>query len=451
MAERQPEWKSWIRRRAATPLLEPVATNVDIVGFSAMGGRLDGQQLQFQTVGEHHHLYVGHPWSGGISILDVTSPKDPQVAAFIPTPNEHTWHIKVQVADDILMASCEVAFFKPGVDASQAWPGVRFFDVSDPTQPRELSHWSGSEPKDYGVHRSWWNGGRYAYLSNMIDAPGVSYHWRSGRTRVMTILDVADPENPKRVSDFWHPVQLGEGPEALPDETFGVHFPLVEGDRAYVAYSDGGFGIVDVSDPEHATLISHVRTFPDLTDGQTHTCVPLLDRGILVVCEEPMVNYGLEGPKNIRLWDISDETMPTEISTLPIPDPTDREPYPSYYHKGERFGPHNMNENHRGTKQIDDKVYNAYFNAGLRVFDISDPARPVETASFVPPTPTEWVDPRPFMRIFDVIHGGVRDVCSQDVLVDPRGYVYLSGLNDGIWILEEKGSGPADNGSSNDG
>ncbi|MGH8915134.1 MAG: hypothetical protein ACRDZM_11545, partial [Acidimicrobiia bacterium] len=74
------------------------------------------------------------------------------------------------------------------------------------------------------------------------------------------------------------------------------------------------------------------------------------------------------------------------------------------------------------------------------VFDISDPHRPTETASFVPPSPTEWVDPRPFMRIFDVIHGGVRDVCSQDVLVDPRGYIYLSGLNDGIWILEETSS-----------
>ena len=44
------------------------------------------------------------------------------------------------------------------------------------------------------------------------------------------------------------------------------------------------------------------------------------------------------------------------------------------------------------------------------------------------------------MRIFDVVHGGVRDVCSQDVLVDPRGNVYLSGMNDGIWIVQETGN-----------
>ncbi len=440
MAEKQPEWKSWIRRRASTPLSDPVGVNVDFVGYSDMQGRVDGAQLQFQTVGSHHYLYVGHPWSNGITVLDVTSPNDPQVAAFIPTPNEHTWHIKIQVADDILMAACEVAFFKPDVDSSKAVPGVRFFDVSDPTAPKELSHWQGDQPKDYGVHRSWWNGGRYAYLSNMIDAPGVSYHWRTGRTRVMTILDVSDPESPKKVSDFWHPVQLGADTPALPDETFGVHFPLVEGDRAYIAYSDGGFAIVDVSDRENARLVSHVRTFPELTDGQTHTCVPLVERGLLVVCEEPMSNYGLEGPKNIRLWDISDETAPTEVSTLPIPEPTGDEPYPSYFHKGERFGPHNMNENHQGTKKITGKVYNAYFNAGLRVFDISNPSQPTETASFLPASPTQIVDPRPFMRIFDVIHGGVRDVCSQDVLVDPRGYIYLSGLNDGIWIVKESDS-----------
>lgn len=437
MAVTEPDWKRSIRKMAAPPLEEPIATNVDIVGFSDMDGRRDGQQLQLQTVGEHQYLYVGHPWSGGISVLDVSSPADPGVAAFIPTPNEHTWHIKIQVADDILMASCEPAFFRPGTDGSKAWKGVRFFDVSDPTEPRELSHWDEGEPRGYGVHRSWWNGGRYAYLSNMIDAPGVRYHWRLDRTRVMTILDVSDPESPKRVTDFWHPVQRGEGPPSLDEETFGVHFPLVHENRAYVAYSDGGFGIVDVSDAENPTLVSHVRTFPELTDGQTHSCVPLPGRDILVVSEEPMANFGLEGPKNIRLWDISDEANPTAISTLPIPEPSAEEPYDSYYEKGERFGPHNLHENHQGSMVVSDKVYNAYMNAGLRVFDVSDPHSPSETASFVPPTPTEIVDPRPYMRIFDIVQGGVRDVVSQDVIVDQKGHVYLSGMNDGIWILKE--------------
>jgi hypothetical protein len=436
----EPEWKRSIRKHPSPPMTEPVAVGVDVVGYSRVEGRVDGLQLQHMTVGDHHYLFMGHPWSGGISVLDVTSAADPQVCAFIPTPNEHTWHIKIQVADGILMAACEQAFFTPGADPAKAWLGVRLFDVRDPTDPKELSFWEGHRPPGFGVHRSWWNGGRYAYLSHGVAAPGVRYQWRSDRTRVMTILDLDDPEHPRHVSDFWHPVQLGEGPPPLPDETFGVHFPLVEGDRAYIAYSDGGFGIVDVSDPANGRLVSHVRTFPDLTDGQTHSCVPLPERDLLVVCEEPMATFGLEGSKNIRLWDISDETDPKIVSTLPVPVPTDAEPYESYFHKGERFGPHNLHENHQGSMRVTDKVYNAYMNAGLRIFDISDPADPRESASFLPPDPTEWTDPRPYMRTFDVVHGGVRGVCSQDVLVDPRGYIWMTGYNDGLWVVKETGA-----------
>jgi hypothetical protein len=440
----EPSWKRSIRKRPAPPLTEPVAVGVDLVGHSRVDGRVDGLQLQFQTVGERHYLYVGHVWSGGISVLEVTDPAAPEVVAFVPTPNEHTWHIKIQVADGILMAACEHAFFAPGADPGKAWLGVRFFDVADPTAPKELSVWAGQPPPGFGVHRSWWNGGRYAYLSHGVPAPGVRYQWRSDRTRVMTILDVSDPEAPRHVSDFWHPVQLGQGPAPLPDETFGVHFPLVEGDRAYVAYSDGGFGIVDVADPTDPRLVGHVRTYPELTDGQTHSCLPLPDRDLLVVCEEPMATFGLEGSKNIRLWDISDERQPTIVSTLPIPEPTADEPYQSYFHKGERFGPHNLHENHAGSLRVTGKVYNAYMNAGLRIWDISDPVNPRETASFLPPDPTEWTDPRPYMRTFDVVHGGVRGVCSQDVLVEPRGYIYLSGYNDGIWVVRERAGEGAD-------
>ena len=107
-------WKQSIRKLTAPPLTEPVATNLDVIGYSRLEGRVDGLQMQYQTVGDDHFLFVAHPWSGGISVLDVTKPADSTVVAFIPAPNEHTWHIKVQVADGVLMAPCEGAFFSPG-------------------------------------------------------------------------------------------------------------------------------------------------------------------------------------------------------------------------------------------------------------------------------------------------------------------------------------------------
>ncbi len=185
-------WKDSIRRGWGPRLTEPVAVNIDPVAYSRMEGRVDGQQLQIQMVGDKYYLIVGHVWSGAITIHDVTDPANPQMVATIPTPNKDTWHIKVQVADDILMTACEGAFMAKDVDIDNAVLGVRFFDVSDPTAPKELSLWE-SEEGGGGVHRSWWNGGRYAYLSAGVPLEGALYHWRRGRTRVMTTLDISDP------------------------------------------------------------------------------------------------------------------------------------------------------------------------------------------------------------------------------------------------------------------
>lgn len=422
--------------RVRGPVLEqPVAHNVEVVGFSDMDGKRDGLQMNYQEVGGRHYLYVGHFWSGGVSILDVTDPSQPRVAGFVPSQNDATWHIKVQVAEQLMLVPSELNFFAPpGVDATQAKSGVRIFDASNPTEPEELAYY---EAGGIGVHRSWWNGGQYAYLSAGTAAPGIWMHGVPDMTRILTILDVSDPKNPQKVSDFWLPEQKGEDPQPGEGETLYVHEPVVEGDRAYVAYWDGGFAILDISDKTNPQLITHVRTFPEVSDGNTHTCVPLPERNLLVVAEENTANFGGEGPKKIWIYDISDEEKPQVVSQLPTPTPSSEEPYETYLERGERFGPHCINQNHVNHLRTVDKVYATYCNAGLRIFDISEASKPREQASFVPPDPAAIIDPRPFDREFDIFHGGSRTACTQDVLVDPRGYIYLSGTNDGIWIVKE--------------
>lgn len=423
-------------RRIRGPVLdEPVAKNMEIVAWSDMGGKMDGLQMQYQEVAGRHYLYVGHFWSGGVSILDVTDPYKPQNAGFIPSPNNSTWHIKVQLANNILLIPSELNFFGVGVKPEELRSGVRVFDASNPTEPKEIAFIEGG---GIGVHRSWWNGERYAYLACGIEAPGINMHGTPNMTRILRTVDLADPHNPVIVSDMWLPEQRGEGDGIREGETIYVHEPVVAGDRAYVAYWDGGFAIVDVADRANPEVISHMRTFPDMSDGNTHTCVPLLDRNLLCVVEENTANFGGEGPKSIWLWDISDETRPEVVSRFPVPVPSAEEPYDDYLQRGERFGPHCIHQNHVNQAQVTDKIYATYCNAGLRIFDISDPANPVESASFVPPDPSGIVDPRPYDREFDIFHGGSRTACTQDVLVDPRGYIYLTGTNDGVWIVKEK-------------
>ena len=128
----------------------------------------------------------------------------------------------------------------------------------------------------------------------------------------------------------------------------------------------------------------------------------------------------------------------SDSSTLPKPKPKPwvygmrfGELYPLYVDKAEKKD---------RTKREVDKIYATYCNAGLRIYDIADAANPREVASFVAPDPDTIMDPRPYDREFDIFHGGSRVACTQDVLVDPRGYIYLSGANDGIWIVKETGA-----------
>lgn len=423
--------------RVRGPILDhPVANGVEIIAHTDMNGRPDGLQMQYQEVDGKHYLYVGHFWSGGVSILDVTDPATPEVVGFVATPNPDTWHIKVQVADGIMMLPSELNFFASGVDAKNVRSGVRFLDVKDPANPVELSF---AEAGGIGCHRSWWNGGDYAYVSAGITAPGISMHGIPDTTRIMLTLDVSDPRNPRRVSEFWLPIQRGEGQPMGDGETLYTHQPLIEDDRAYVAYWDGGFAIVDIEDRARPRLVSHVKTFPEMSDGNTHTCMPIRERDELVVIEENTANFGGEGLKSIWVFDISDEEHPEPISKMPVPRPSSEEPYETYVERGDRFGPHCIHENHVNTKREIDKIYATYCNAGLRIYDISDSANPREVASFVTPDPDTILDPRPYDREFDIFHGGSRVACTQDVLVDPRGYIYLSGTNDGIWIVRETG------------
>jgi len=115
-----------------------------------------------------------------------------------------------------------------------------------------------------------------------------------------------------------------------------------------------------------------------------------------------------------------------------VPEPPAGSPYPSFHDKGARFGPHNLHhwQNNPHLESRDDRLYLAYFNAGLRVFDIADPYRPQEIAYYVPPDP-------PLRR------GLLPDKLvtqSEDVLVDSRGYIYVTDKNWGVHILEYTGA-----------
>ena len=69
------------------------------------------------------------------------------------------------------------------------------------------------------------------------------------------------------------------------------------------------------------------------------------------------------------------------ISLFPLPRPPENAPYRNFCEKGGRFGPHNQHQWQYQDVLLHDEnlTFLTYFNAGLRVFDISDERLPAKS------------------------------------------------------------------------
>lgn len=163
-----------------------------------------------------------------------------------------------------------------------------------------------------------------------------------------------------------------------------------------------------------------------------HSAVPLPGRNLMIANSETILE-GSGDPLNYTcVVDVADETRPEVVSTLPMPTPEPRAPYPSYYTKGGRFGPHNPHQHqhqHQGHPDLaepGDDIVMAYFDVGLRVLDIREPYVPAETGWFVPEDPRQRLGSLPSELVTQF----------EDFLVDARGYAYCTDKNHGLFVLD---------------
>ncbi|MBL8893720.1 MAG: hypothetical protein JNJ53_03905 [Rhizobiales bacterium] len=406
------------------------AYKMRLIGHSDQGGRPDGVQLMVHR----GFAYVGHMFSKGFSVIDVSDPRDPKPVNYIAAP-ENTWNIHLQTHDDLLLVihakdmfaaaefQDEKAYYKGALGTkvggeakktkeARNWSaGVAIYDISKPAQPRQI----GFMPIDGGgAHRIWYVGGRWAYVSALID----------GFTDcILLIIDMQDPTKPQEVGRFWLPgmnAAAGETPSWAATRRYGLHHAIVHGDTAYAAWRDAGMAVIDVEDRSKPKLIVHRNWSPPFGGG-THNCLPLPDRDLLVVADEAVLDNQEDGLKLIWVMDNREVSNPVSISTFPTPAETD------YVRKGAHFGPHNVHENRPGSFISSERIFATYQNAGIRVFDIRDQYRPTEIAAFVPPRPARLVDPRP---------NRPQVIQSCDVFVDKNGLIYSNDYNGGLYILE---------------
>jgi len=328
------------------------------VGHSDLGGYGDGMQIARNG----DALYVGHSGTSGMgtSIVDVSDLSSPRVVRQFRSPEGGHCHKAVH-ADGILLTNHEG--YRGGTIER---PGMAVYDTSDPFDPQEIGFWNSSGK---GVHRIYYPGGPYVYLSATPEGFSV---------RIWCVVDVSDPTRPREVGRWWWPGMADDEEADWPStEDRSVHHALINGDRAYMGLWGSGMAILDISDIAKPRLLSHLSWE---IGGHTHTCMPLPDRDLVVVTDEAVTDGTEDDPHMVRIIDISDDLNPEVVSICPHPEG-------DFGERGHRFGAHNLHENLPGTYISQELVFVSYFNAGLRAFDISDPEKPLDIAHWIPDSP----------------------------------------------------------------
>jgi hypothetical protein len=129
----------------------------------------------------------------------------------------------------------------------------------------------------------------------------------------------------------------------------------------------------------------------------------------LIVFDEELSSG--DPPAFVRIFDITDEEYPKQVSTFQIPrDPSGK--------TGGRFGSHQPHES-VGWNNL---IYAAWFSGGLRVIDISNPYKPAEVGHYIP-----------------IALKGEIFAQSNDVFVDHQGFIYLIDRINGLDILRFEG------------
>jgi hypothetical protein len=274
----------------------------------------------------------------------------------------------------------------------------------------------------------------------------------------MQVWDLSDPAKPVHVRGFSLPGhEPGSSGPMYPD----MHGPISSGppgNRVYVAYGTNRNGVIQILDrkkllegprepvvknllhpqigrlnmPEfmgaHTTLPVYGIAVPEFAkDGKGRT------RDFVFVVNESFRNECTEEVRNlVYVLDVTDEAKPFPVANYQVEEASG-----GFCSRGGRFGAHASNEYQHPAyaKRI---LFFSWFNAGVRAVDIRDPYRPAEIGYYIPA-----VTDRTTERCVKTAAGNrcKFEVQTNNVEVDPRGYVYIvDRANTGMHVLELTGA-----------
>ena len=372
--------------RTGQALIEVVERGVEhdaiVAGRGLVADRPTSDLWAFTGVDGRDYVYTG-TYDGGQRMLvwDVTNPANPVLTDFV--------EVDARVVNDVKVnpEATLAAITREG--ARDRRNGIILLDLSDPAHPVVADTYT--RTLTGGVH-------------NVFFAGDILYAVHNG-TFDVHVLNVSDPKNV---------VEAGRWGIESPGKY--LHDIWVVDGIAYVSYWNDGVFILDVGDgrwggnPVVPVEISRYA-YPE---GNTHFAVPYTNAGghrylfvgdEILGCQDCVSRNGHPGDGSrgfVHILDLEDPENPREVARYEVPE----------------AGAHNL-------WIEDDRMYVAYYQAGLRVVDVSGELRGdlyrqgremawLPTGSpdgLVPNSPMAW-GPQLF-----------------------KGHIFVSDLNSGLWVV----------------
>jgi len=457
---------------AAQPAADPLAEgaeNVRLVGYNDLQGRTALVTTTKSDPANGNWVYIGHhdsfrdekpllnPITGkmefnGTSILDITDPAKPKYVWHIPNQTNKNSRSTSVVYDykfdssgrDYLIRNSEaLTEGETGVDLKYEIWDITSRD-SDPSKISLVSEITGTPPNSCGrgcggkfimrAHKGWWSQDT-GYFYAASGEPGF-------RNIVVQIFDLKNPKDPKLVGRAWIP-GLKDGEPGYEGQY--SHHPIVdeENKRLYVGYRNAGgqaasFDISDLAKPKLVWSIdmNPPHRGPHTVSPIVYDTVPNFGKGALprtyaFIVDEAGGGADMKPCNNpVRsgsyMVDITTEAKPFPVSVWQVP-------VGNFCEKGGRFGPHQSADTVNGKiNRFTDKIaWIAYFNAGVRVVDLSDPYNLKEIGYYLPKTNK---------NSYPISEGQPVAIQMNDVDIDHRGLAYaVDRVGTGLFILEYTG------------
>ncbi len=302
------------------------SANVQLVGRMHINQDQEGRVSDVGVFGNYAYLgafFEPNCQKGGVYVFDISDLAKPKQINFIRDPQD-TWtgegvqviHIDTPAFDgDVLVQGHETCLNNAGNTSRHAVGGWSLVDVTSPKTHKYLVRGFGDFDNTDGsiserAHEShsqfMWDAGDHAYLVGVDNQEGPD----------VDIFDISNPRQPVKIAEYDLNTDFGG---TIPDSVKGTgesfHHDVIvkeiDGRQVMsVSYWDGGYVLLDVTDPAAATYIGDTD-FPAVDpmllertgdsrvpEGNAHQSEISLDDQLLIAADEDFNPYS-NGTQNL--------------------------------------------------------------------------------------------------------------------------------------------------------